>query len=348
MIRRNPHGSGVRTSGQEEGALLNERHVIVAASMIASLCAAGARDALADPGYPNRPVRFVVPYPPGGTTDLIARGIADRLASQWGQSVVIDNRGGASTVIGAELMARAAPDGYTIGLITQTTMSINPHVMRKLPYDPAKDFAPITQVVYFPYVIAAHAAAPFNDIKSLVAYARAKPGAVSYSTPGTGSTNHLGGVLLETRLGIKLLHVPFKGSGPATAAAVGGEVSMVITGAVTVAPHVSAGRLRYIAFADDRRHPSYPNVPSTGESGLPGYRAGTWFGVVTRAGTPAAIVNTLNQRIVQALADPELRARLSEAGFDIQTQSPAEFGRFMTEDRAMIGKIIQSAGLKLE
>lgn len=298
--------------------------------------------------YPNRPIRFIVPYPPGGTTDLVARGIADKLSKAWGQQFVIDNRGGASTMIGAHQMARAAPDGYTIGLITQTTMSINPHVAKKLPYDPAKDFAPITQVVYNPYVIAAHASTPFNDLKGLIAHAKAKPGSITYATPGNGSTNHLGGAQLESLAGIKLLHVPFKGSGPATTAAVAGEVNLVITGPVTVAPHVKAGRLKYIAFADEHRHPHYPDVPSTGEYGLKGYRAGTWFGIVGSAGTPREIVGALNKGIVQALDDPDLRSKLTAAGFDIQTQSPDAFGKFMATDRAAIAKIIKDGGLKFE
>jgi len=320
------------------------------AAAAACLAAAvfGTTAAHAAESYPNRPVRFVVPYPPGGTTDLVARGIAERLSSAWGQQFVIDNRGGASTIIGAEMMARSLPDGYTIGLVTQTTMSINPHAVAKLAYDPAKDFAPITQVVNNPYMIAAHASMPFSDMKGLIAQAKAKPGTITYSTPGNGSTNHLGGVLLESLAGIKLLHVPFKGAGPATTAAVAGEVNVVITGGVTIAPHAKAGRLKFIAFADEKRHPSYPDVPSTGEAGLKGYRAGTWFGIVTQSKVPREIVDALNKRIVQALNDPELKPKLIAAGFDIVTQSPEAFARFMTEDRALVGKIIKQGGVKFD
>ena len=326
---------------------MNTPRIFGAACLVVTVCAA-ALPAWAAESYPNRPVRFIVPYPPGGTTDLVARGIAEKLSSAWGQQFVVDNRGGASTMIGADQMARAAPDGYTIGLVTQTTMSINPHVVKKLPYDPAKDFAPITQVVYNPYVIAAHVSMPFSDMKGLIAQAKAKPGSISYATPGNGSTNHLGGAQLESLAGIKLLHVPFKGSGPATTAVVGGEVNLVITGPVTVAPHVKAGRLKYIAFADERRHPNYPDIPSTGEAVLKGYRAGTWFGIVARAGTPREIVDALNKGIVEALADSGLRSRLTAAGFDIQTQSPEAFAKFMAEDRASIAKIIKDGDLKFD
>lgn len=317
------------------------------AGLVAAVCGATLPSWAAD-SYPNRPVRFVVPYPPGGTTDLVARGIADKLSSAWGQQFVIDNRGGASTMIGAEMMARSAPDGYTIGLVTQTTMSINPHAVKKLAYDPVKDFSPITQVVNNPYMIVAHASMPFSDMKGLIAQAKAKPGTITYSTPGNGSTNHLGGILLETLAGIKLLHVPFKGSAPATTAAVSGEVNLVITGGVTAAPHVKAGRLKFIAFADEKRHPSYPDVPSTGEAGLKGYRAGTWFGIVTSSGVPREIVGALNKRIVQALNESDLKSKLIAAGFDIQTQSPEAFGKFMAEDRVLVGKIIKDGDVKFD
>jgi tripartite-type tricarboxylate transporter receptor subunit TctC len=298
--------------------------------------------------YPNHPVRFIVPYPPGGPTDLVARGIAEKLSSAWGQQFIVDNRGGASTMIGAETVAKAAPDGYTIGLVTQTTMSINPHAMKKLTYDPVKDFAPITQVVNNPYMIAANVSTPFSDIKGLIAQAKARPGAISYATPGNGSTNHLGGVLLERMAGIKLLHVPFKGAAQGTTAVMAGEVDLVITAAIAVAPHVKAGRLKFIAFADEKRHPSYPDVPSTGEAGLKGYHAGTWLGIVTRGGVAREIVTALNNRIIQALNDPDLRSRLTSAGFDIVTQSPEAFARMMTEDRALVGKIIEDGNVKFD
>jgi len=318
-----------------------------ASLVIAAVCGATPPSWAAE-SYPNRPVRFVVPYPPGGTTDLVARGIAEKLSSAWGQQFVIDNRGGASTMIGAEMMARSAPDGYTIGLVTQTTMSINPHAVKKLAYDPVKDFAPITQAVNNPYMIVAHASMPFSDMKGLIAQAKARPGTITYSTPGNGSTNHLGGTLLESLAGIKLLHVPFKGAAPATTAAVSGEVNLVITGGVTAAPHVKAGRLKFIAFADEKRHPSYPDVPSTGEAGLKGFRAGTWFGIVTSSGVSREIVGVLNKRIVQALNDSDLKSKLIAAGFDIQTQSPEAFAKFMTEDRALVGKIIKDGGVKFD
>jgi tripartite-type tricarboxylate transporter receptor subunit TctC len=304
--------------------------------------------AAAAQAYPTKPIRFIVPYPPGGTTDIVARGIGTKLGEQYGQQVVIDNRGGASTIIGAELTAKAAPDGHTLLLATATTLSINPNVVAKLPYDPLRDFAPVTQTVYVPFVIAAHPSVPANSVGELLALARAKPGSISYSTPGTASTNHLGGALLEYLTGVKLLHVPFKGSGPAAAAVVGGQVNFVITGIATVLPFTKAGKLKVLAFASPRRHPSFPDIPSTGEAGIKNYEAGTWFSVVTRAGTPRPVVNQLNRDIVAALNAPDLRERLTAIGFDIRTQSPEEFARFIRDDLALTAKVIKAAGITLE
>lgn len=298
--------------------------------------------------YPDKPVRFIVPYPPGGTTDLVARGIANKISEHYGQQFVVDNRGGASTMIGADLMAKSAPDGYTILLVTQTTLSINPNVVKKLPYNAARDFAPVTQTVYVPFVIAAHPALAASNMKELIALAKSKPGSISYGTPGTASTNHLGGALLETMAGIRLLHVPFKGSGPAMNAVLGGQVNLIITGAATVMPHVKAGRAKVIAFAAEERHPNWPDIPSTGEAGLKGYAAGTWFGIVSRAGTPRAVINSLNREIIAALNATELKTRLTAIGFDIITQTPEEFGKFIKADLALTAKIIKSAGITLE
>ena len=297
--------------------------------------------------YPNKPIRFVVPYPPGGTTDIVARGIGIKLAERFGQPVVIENRGGANTIIGAEAVAKSAPDGYTLLLTTATTMSITPQVNPNLPYDPVKDFAPITSAVNVPFMIAAHPSLPANSMPELIALAKAKPGTLTYSTPGATSSNHLAGALLESMAGIKLLHVPYKGSGPATTAALAGEVDMVITGIATVTPYWKAGKLKILAIGADKRHPSWPEIPSTGEAGLHGYSAGTWFGVVTRAGTPRAIIDKLNREIVAALSGSELNERLTAIGFDVFTGTPEDFARFLQNDMARAAKVIKAAGIKV-
>lgn len=325
---------------------MTTRSAIPCIVLLAAL--AGGTVAIAADTYPTRPVRLIVPYPPGGTTDLVARGIAGKLSERYGQQFVTDNRGGASTMIGAELMATAAPDGYTIGLITQTTMSINPNVVKKLPYNVARDFAPLTQVVHVPFMIGAHPSLAANTIPELIKLAKARPGSISYGTPGTASTNHLGGALLENMAGIKLLHVPFKGSGPAMTAVLGGQVQLIITGAATVMPHAKSGKAKILAYAADSRHPNWPDIPSTGEAGLKGYEAGTWFGIVTRAGTPRTIVNSLNKEIVAAVNTPELNQRLLSIGFDVRTQTPEGFAKFMRADLEQTAKIVKSAGIKLD
>jgi tripartite-type tricarboxylate transporter receptor subunit TctC len=315
--------------------------LLVLAQLIAP---AAAQNAAAN--YPNKPIRLVVPYPPGGTTDIVARGIGTKLAERLGQQVVIDNRGGASTIIGAESVARSAPDGYTLLLTTATTMSINPQVNPKLPYDVVKDFAPIASAVNVPFMIAAHLSVPANTLPELIALAKTNPGTLKYSTPGSASSNHLAGALLESMAGIKLLHIPYKGSGPAITAALGGEVELVITGIATLTQHWKAGRIKLLAIGADNRHPNLPEIPCTAEAGLKGYYAGTWFGVVGRAGTPRAIIDKLNKEIVAALAAGELKERLTAIGFDVFTGTPEDFAHFLQADRVRAARVIKSAGIK--
>jgi len=327
---------------------VNPTPAMLAALFALALGAAPAAAQNAAANYPNKSIRFVVPYPPGGTTDIVARGIGMKLAERFGQQVVIDNRGGASTIIGADAVAKSLPDGYTLLLTTMTTMSINPQVNPKLPYNAVKDFAPVTFAVNVPFMIAAHPSVPVNTIPELIALAKAKPGTIKYSTPGTASSNHVAGALLESMAGIKLLHIPYKGSGPATTAALGGEVDLVITGIATVAPHWKAGKIKILAIGADQRHPSWPEIPSTGEAGLKGYYAGTWFGVVTRAGTPRAIIDKLNRESVAALSGGELKDRLTTIGFDVAPGTPEEFASFMQVDMARAAKVIKAAGIQAE
>ncbi|MDB5862940.1 MAG: hypothetical protein JWO70_746 [Betaproteobacteria bacterium] len=323
---------------------MNRKKWMLAVAVGLVVCGPSAH-AQATGAYPTRPVRFVVPYPPGGTTDIVARGIAAKLTERFGNQVVIDNRGGASTIIGAEAVSKAAPDGYTLLLATSTTLSINPQVFPKLPYA-VRDFAPITSATYVPFVIATHPSVPASSIVELVALAKAKPGSLKYSTPGSASSNHLAGALLETMAGVKLLHVPYKGSGPATTAALGGEVQIVITGIATVMPHGKSGKLRILAIGSDKRHPNFPEIPATGEASLKGYEAGTWFGVVTRAGSPRPVIEKLNQEIVAALGTPEMKERFTAIGFDVFTSTPEEFARFIKNDMTRAAKVIQTAGIK--
>jgi tripartite-type tricarboxylate transporter receptor subunit TctC len=225
-------------------------------------------------------------------------------------------------------------------------MSINPQVYPKLPYDAVRDFAPISSATYVPFVIAANPSIPANTIAELIALAKAKPGAIRYSTPGTASSNHVAGALLESIAGIKLLHVPYKGSGPAATAVLVGEVQFVITGIGTLVGHWKSGKLKVLAIGSEKRHPNWPDIPSTGEAGLKGYEAGTWFGVVTRAGTPRPIVDKLNKEVVAALASPDLKERLVSIGFDVFAGTPEEFATFMKNDMARAARVIKTAGIR--
>jgi tripartite-type tricarboxylate transporter receptor subunit TctC len=322
------------------------RAVILLLAAVAGLTSmhSAAQNAGAD--YPTKPIRLVVPYPPGGTTDIVARGIGTKLAERFNQQVVIDNRGGASTIIGADAVAKSLPDGYTLLLTTATTMSINPQVNPKLPYDAVKDFAPITSAVNVPFMLAVHPSVAANSMAELIALAKAKPGVLKYSTPGAASSNHLAGALLESMAGIKLSHIPYKGSGPATVAALAGEVDMVITGIATVTPHWKAGKLKILAIGADKRHASWPDIPATSEAGLQGYYAGTWFGLVTRSGTPRAIIDRVNRETVAALATGELKDRLTAIGFDVFTGTPEDFAAFLKTDMARAARVIKQAGIK--
>jgi tripartite-type tricarboxylate transporter receptor subunit TctC len=224
---------------------------------------------------------------------------------------------------------------------------VAPLIHRGLPFDYEAAFVPIGQAVALPYVLVTKRDYPARNVAEFIAAVKARPG-FTYGTPGTASTNHLGGAQLEQLIGAKLLHVPFKGAGPAITAALGGQVQTVITGAATVIPQAKAGKLKVIAFAAEKRHPNWPDIPSTGEAGLKGYEAGTWFGTVTRAGVAKPIISNLNQEIIAALNTADLKASLTGAGFDIRTQTPEEFGKYMAADRALIGKIIKVANITLD
>jgi tripartite-type tricarboxylate transporter receptor subunit TctC len=297
--------------------------------------------------YPTKPIRLIVPYPPGGTTDLVARGIAVKLGEKYGQQVVIDNRGGASTIIGTDMMAKAAPDGYTFGLITQTTMSINPNVVPKLPYNTERDLAPITQVVYFPYVIAAHPSVPFSNMKEMIAQAKAKPGSITYGTPGTASTNHLGGAQLEQLIGAKLLHVPFKGAGPALTAALGGQVQMVITGLLQLLPYHQAGKLRILGVGHMQRVKAYPDIPAINES-IPGYYNTGWWGIAGPAALPKPIIDKLSAIMIAGLAQPEVAQRFDRNGLEVASSTPQGLRDLIDSDLKLWRKIIKDAKISVD
>jgi len=317
----------------------------VAAALSLAICPAALAQSTE---YPVKPVRIVIPFPPGGNGDALVRPIAAKLVERWGQQIVVDNRAGANAIIGTELVSRAAPDGYTLLLSTASTMSINPNVYAKLPYDAVKDFVPVAPITYYSYVVASHPSVPARTPRELVALAKARPGELTYASTGNGSTGHLAGALLESLASIRLLHVPYKGSGPASVDFLAGQVMLNFTGMAIVVPHLKSGRLRVIGICSEKRLPSWPDIPAFGELGLKGYEGGTWFGIAAPAGTPRAIVARLNEAITAAIRTPDVSARYATLGFDLYTASPEEFARFIEVDRARTAKVVKSANIRMD
>lgn len=289
--------------------------------------------------YPTRPVMLVVPFAPGGATDILGRIIAQNLGEYLGQPVLVNNRAGASTIMGAEFTAKASPDGYTILIGTTSTFVVNTVVYKNLPYNVAQDFAPITQLVTTPlFFIVMSPALPVKTVSELVALAKAKPGELIYSSTGTGSVSHLGGLLFEQMTGVKLVHVPYKGNAPSVVDLVAGRVHFTFTGLTSVKSLVQSGKLRLLAATTDKRHPSYPNLPTVAES-YPGYWAGTWYGMVTRAGTPRPIIDKLNREVIRVLQAPDVKDKLDVEGFTPATGTPEAMAKLIAEDTQKVRSI---------
>jgi len=293
--------------------------------------------------YPSKPVRMVVPFAPGGTTDIVARVVAQKLSDLWNKQVVIDNRGGAGGSLGTELAAKASPDGYTLLFGLQTTHAINPAVYKNLPFDPIKDFAPVTRVAYSPQLLAVHPSVPAATLKEFVALAKTAPGRYSYGSSGTGTAQHLAFELFKRAAGINLVHVPYKGMGPATTELIGGHVQAAIGGVVALLPHVKSGKLRAIAMASTSRSTVVPDVPTMAESVLPGFSVSPWFGLFYPRGTPAAIVDQLYADVIQkVLSAPDVRQRIVEQGAEVApSASKKEFAAFVANENALWGKVVR-------
>jgi tripartite-type tricarboxylate transporter receptor subunit TctC len=291
--------------------------------------------------YPNKPIRIIVPNSPGGQTDLLGRLVGQKLTEKWGQPVIVDNRSGANTIIGVTLAAKAAPDGYTLAVVS-TSMAINPGLVRDLPYDGIKDLAPITNLANIPFMLVAHPSVPAKSIKDLIALAKARPGQLTFGSGGNGSPSHLSGELLNTMAGIKIVHVPYKGLGQSLVGLLSGQVDLIFAGPLIVLPHVNAGRLRAIAVGSPVRFPAIPTIPTVAESGLPGYESGIWFGVVAPAGTPASIVALLNKEIVNILEQPDVKQRLEAINATVIGDTPEQFSNFIKSETLKWTKIARS------
>lgn len=313
------------------------------------LCAAGLACAQTWPlSYPVRPIRLIVPFPPGGGNDTVARSIAQEASPALGQSIVVDNRPGAGGIIGAQEAARAAPDGYTLFLGGVGSHAVNPNLHAKLPYDPVRDFAPITLVASAPSVLAVHPALPARNIREFAAYARANPGKLNYASNGNGSSSHMAALLYETSAGVKMTHVPYKGFGPALTDLMSGRVELMFNSIVAILPHIQAGKLRALAVTSKKRSSLLPDVPTLAESGWPEYEAGSWYGILAPAGTPPAVIERLHSEIVKSLKTAEVQKRLAGEGAEIIGSTPQEFASHIKAELARMGEAIRAGGIRPE
>ena len=304
--------------------------------------------AAAQPTYPNRPIRFIVPYPPGGPTDIIGRTVNERLGQRLGQPVIIDNRGGAATVIGTEIAARAPADGYTLLLATITTLAVNPALKSKLPYDVQRDFAPVSMLATQPYLLVCHPSVAATTVGELVALARSRPGKLNFASSGIGAGAHLAGEMLKHSAKIDVIHVPYKGSGPAMADLMAGQVNYMFGGISGVFPHVQSGKLRALGVSTEKRSGALPNTPTIAESGVPGFATNTWNSLVVPRGTPEAIVQRLNAEVGAILNDPGVRERMQKQGIDAAPSSPAELAAYIKVEMVRFDQLIKAIGLKTD
>jgi len=295
--------------------------------------------------YPTRSVRFIVPYPAGGPADILARMIGQKLTAKWGQQVIVDNRGGANTIIGMELVARSAPDGYTLILAT-TAMAINAAIVPKLPYDSARDFTAITNLVSASFVLVVHPSAPARNLKELIALAKSKPGQIVFGSGGTGSPTHVSGELLKSMAGIDMIHVPYKGMAPALSDLLAGHIVVLFSDPLVMLPYVKQGKVRALGVSGSNRFPAAREIPTLAEAGLPGYESGIWYGVLAPAGVPKPLVDTINAALVQVLKEPDVQERLAALGTTVIADSPEQFHAFIQAELAKWAKALVSGAAK--
>ena len=297
-------------------------------------------------GFPNRAIRLVTPYAAGSSPDTIARMIGPKLTEAWGQSVIVDPRPGGNTMIGTDAVAKSKPDGYTLLLIS-TTHALNGLLESKLPYDTVKDFAPVATIASSELVLVVHPSVPATNLKEFIAFAKAKPGAVSYATASAGGPTHLAPELLSMMAGLKMLHVPYKGSGPAVIDLVGGQVNLYFSAPISVISHINAGKLRAIAISGDARSPVLPAVPTFTEAGLPGFDMRFWYGILAPAGTPKDVLEKLSAEIGRIIVAPDMKEKLASQGADPFVNSPEKFAGIIQSDMARYDKVIKAANIKL-
>jgi tripartite-type tricarboxylate transporter receptor subunit TctC len=325
-------------------------HRITRRGLLASAMAPPAMvlPATAQQAWPDRPVRLIVPFPPGGSTDIVARLLAEALQGRLGQPVLVENRGGAGGNIGADLVAKAAPDGHTLLLSAPGPFAINEHLYRSMPFDPERDLVPVALVAAVPIVLVVPAGSPARSLADLIARARREPGKLAFGSSSIGGTNHLAGELLKSSAGIDIVHVPYRGAAPAMTDLIAGNLDLYFDNMPGVLPQLRDGRIRALAVAGATRATALPDLPTMAEAGLPGFEASSWFGLAAPGGTPAALVARIAAAVRAALAEPGLRAKLAAAGAEPGAMDPDGFARFVAAERARWGKVVQASGAQAE
>jgi len=309
------------------------------------LVVAGA--AAAQP-WPSKPVRIIVPYPPGGTSDILARALAPGLQGALGQPVVVENKPGATGNLGADYVAKSPADGYTLLLADIGSLAISPSVFAALPFDPVKDFAPVIMVAYSPHLLVVHPSVPAKDARELIALVKAKPDTFNFAVSGMGGANHLAGIDFAQRAGLHWTYIPYKGGSQALSDMVGGQANVMFNGMLATYPFVKEGKLKVLAISSAKRFSAAPEIPTVAESGMPGFETGSWQGIVAPAGTPPEIVNRLHATASAILASPEMKDRLDKAGAELRPMSPAQFGAFIRSERDRWAKVVRESGAKFD
>lgn len=299
-------------------------------------------------GYPSKPLRLIAPVSAGSAVDTVARVVGQKLSDSWGQQVVVDNRIGANGIIGTEAAAKSPADGYTLYLGNDAMLATNPNLYSKLPYDPIRDFAPVTLAASIPLVLVVHSSLPVKSVQELIAFAKAHPGELNYASSGNGSPQHLPMEMLKAATGIKVVHVPYKGLIPALNDVVGGQVPMMFAGMSGALPHIQSGRLRALAVGGAKRSPALPAVPTVAQAGVAGFSYAAWTGFLVPAGTPKEIIVRLHAEITRILALPDVRDKLTNLGFELVGGTPDEFGALIRSDIARVGKVLEQAGIRVE
>src|SRR5687767_2277522 len=314
-----------------------------------ALCCATVHAAQKDAGsaFPTKPIRLIVPFTPGGGTDITARAVAQKLTESWGQTVVADNRPGANGTIGVDMAAKSAPDGYTLTMIS-SSHAVNVGLYAKLPYDLLKDLAPVTQLTRQPYSLVIHPGVPAKSVKELIAFAKAKPGGLNYGSSGTGGISHLAGAMLGSMTGTELVHVPYKGGAPAMTDVIAGQIQMLFGTILLTGPHVKAGRLRVLAVTTPQRWPGTPDLPTMQEAGVPGFEITQWYGLLIPIKTPQPIVDKLNKEIARILHQPDVKEKLAMDGAEAVGNSSEQWGAHVRTEVVKYGKLVKQMGLKLE